>query len=501
MTIAPRSDGATVPDPLEQWRATPVPGHEDMIVEPYYHWQLAVLSVLHRMPWVRFLWLKGGRRVRKTDLLLKRLIQKVMRRPPGSEVAYINRTIKQAKATAWRRLKRRFQYPNNWLLEGQPNENALEIPLLGGRLIRLLGSEDPSSHRGLELSDAAVDEASVNEHLAELQAEALEPMVADKNGTIDYSFTSRGKGLHFQQHRLGEASNPQREEKYQEYLSFTIPQSKVGSIPPSESERYRQQNGDDIWGQEYECVDLDYVGLAVHQFTRAAAPEGNILPKLWYFGLKPFLTYFASVDYARSSGTTVREVWGVDQNGRIVFVEEMALPGGDPLRVAAQIKQQDLRLGVHVLVNVCGRDCWHKESSGKAMAEQLISRGVPCIQCSFSLVDAVKVLNQACREIQEAEYDPIGDGLPMLLIVEGECPKLQYQMSMVEHQDLEKKSQNFKDALDCARMAVMQNYRAHPTTRQPIGGIHRGRIEEVLRLAGGQHGGGRRRHPISGRVL
>ena len=494
-------------DGADPFKPTIIPGEEDLVAWPFLAWQLGALSILHRMSWIRFLLIKGGRRVRKTGFGLQRLIMKVFRRPPGSEVGYINRTIKQARATAWRRLKRHFLYPNNWMLEGQPNENEMVIPLLGGRLIRLLGCEDPDALRGFELSDAFMDEASVNEKLPETMSNAIEPMIADKEGTVDISFTSRGRGYHYQQHWMGDAQNPDRRE---EYLGLTVPQSRVGTIPAAEALRYRQMNGDDIADQEYECKDLDYVGLAVHQYVHSTAPEGNDLPVLWYAGLKPYLNYYATIDYARSSGTTVREVWAVDRHGRIIFVDEMALPGGTPDRLAEQIKQQDKRLArqagdekaqaaFKVVVNVGGRDCFHKESSGKSMSDHLSARGVSIIPCNFSLVDAVLQLNQMCRQIEPADYDPVGDGLPMLLLVEGQCPKLRWQMMMIEHEDLEKKSQHMKDALDCARMTVMQNYRAVPVAER-ITVVHGGRLRELLALAGGDRGG-RRRHPTSGRPL
>lgn len=494
-------------DPLDRPLA-PGAGDDGSIPDQWLHWEMATAVLLHRMPWTRFLHVKGGRRIRKTDFLLKRLIQKSLRRPPGSDLAYINRTIKQGKATAWKRLKRKFAYPNNWLLDGQPNENGLSIPVIGGRTIYIIGSEDPDFGRGLELTDVACDEASVNEDLPTFWNDILLPMLADKMGTADFAFTSRGKGWHYQQHQKGCArlydENGERyrnEQRDESFLSLVVPTSKVGTVPSSELLRLRGEMGDDIYGQEFDCRDLDYVGLAVHQFLTHPAPEGNILPLSWYRGLKEHLTYFGVIDYARSSGSTVREVFGVDGMGRPVFINELVMPGGDPLRVANAVRAQDERLGVTTLFNVAGRDCWSKESSGKAMAEMLISRGIQCQPCAFSLQDAVGVLNQMCKQLEPAAFDPEGDGLPMFLILEGQCPKMIEQFCRIGHADLEKKSQHMKDALDCARMAVMQGLRALPSARPGAPqGLRRNRIEQLLASAGaGRANGGR--HPRSGRPL
>ncbi len=495
------------PDEIDRLRPTAV--DDGFVTEQYLAWELAMEASLNRMPWVRFVWVKGGRRIRKTDYGIKRLIRKALRRPPGSDLGYINRTIKQGKITAWKRMKRKFQFPNNWLLEGQPNENALSIPLIGGRTIYIIGSEDIEAARGFEFSDVLVDEASVNQNLPQLMKDVIEPMLSDKTGTADFIMTSRGKGYHYQQHQKGcawlldEHGERYRNDKYQErYVSVTVPTPKVGMVPPDDLERMEQEMGPEIFGQEFLCHDLDYVGLAVHQFVRQTAPDGNILPLSWYEKLREHLTFFGVIDYARSSGTTVREVFGVDSRGRPIFIDEMVLPGGDPARVAGQVRQQDERLGVQTLVNICGRDCWHKESNRKAMAEQLISRGIQCQPCSFSLVDAVGELNRLCRDIQDADFDPGGDGLAMFLVLEGRCPKLVYQFCSIEHADLEKKSQNMKDALDCARMAVMMNYRALPGRRiLPPAGLRRNRIEELLAIAGGGRAAAGARHPISGRRL
>ena len=506
-----RPAAAEEADPLDRMRPLGT-GDDGMIPDQYLHWEMGTMVGLNRMPWIRELWLKGGRRIRKTDFLIKRLIQKALRRPAGSDLAYINRTFKQARVTAFKRFKRKLAYPNNWLLDGQINENQMAIPIIGGRTIYLLGSEDPDSARGFELTDVAIDEASVNESLAAMLGDVILPMLSDKKGTLDAAMTARGRGFHFQQHRRGMAYLPdpnepgrriKHEQREEQVLSLEIPTAKVGTVPASDLARFQREWGDDLYGQEFDCWDLDYVGLAVHQFLRHDAPEGNILPHLAYTQLRPLLTFFGVIDYARSSGSTVREVFAVDEVGRVVMVDEIVLPGGTPERVAQQVKKQDERLGIQTLVNVCGRDCWHKESNGKAMADQLIARQIHCIPCAFSLADAVTELNQRCKTILPVPWEgEDGDGLPMFLVLAGRCPKLVEQICKIEHADLEKKSQHMKDALDCARMAVMMNYRAVPGSRLPAGGIHQGRIAQLLAAqTRGGGGSGRRLHPISGRPL
>jgi len=93
----------------------------------------------------RFRVVNGGRRIRKTDLLLKYLLLEILKWPKGHTAWYLAPTYRQAKMIAWRRLK---DLVPRWLREGEPNETELSIPLLGGRHYELKGCDNRDSIRG-----------------------------------------------------------------------------------------------------------------------------------------------------------------------------------------------------------------------------------------------------------------------------------------------------------------------------------------------------------------
>lgn len=470
---------------------------------PYLPWMLKVQRTFeqHRqegrkkgLAWGRFLFVNGGRRIRKTDLLLNRLIMKALESPEGSDLAYINKTIKQASLTGWKRLKAKLAYPNDWLVIGKPNENAKSVTLLGNRTIWFVGCEDPEAQRGAGFCHLGVDEASINGNFPQMWDLVFQPMLSDKMGTADFVMTPRGKGWTYQMWLKG---CPEQKDKHDpSWLSFNVPSRMAGTIPVDILNGLERDMGRDWFQQEYECRFLDYVGLAAHQFLRSLVEEGgNILPRRRFEGMKKSMTFYGVIDYARSSGSTVREVFGVDPMGRNGYIGEMALPGGTPTRLAAKIREHDERLGITTLFNICGRDCWSKESNGMAMAEVLGRMGIACQPCPPQLEDAVSHLNELAAMTEPAED---GEDCPFFWVLEGECPTLVRQLCTVDTEDMEKKTQHMKDAFDCARMGVMMNLRALPT-RRPVQ-EPKTRMQEILEKAARGRAAGNF-HPISGRAL
>ena len=437
-------------------------------------WQKKVISDP-----ARFQVVDGGRRIGKTDLAMKYLLIRLLTSPRNSVVWYINRYRKQAKEHAWRELKRLLAYPNDYLLEGEPNENELMIPLLGGRILYLHGTDEPASLRGAGLVAVASDEhAWHKEHT--WWDEVVRPALSDKGGRALILSTPRGRNHFYGLYRNGIEEKPG-------WKSFRLKTADCEAVPPDEIEQLRREMAPDAFAQEYEGEFLGYVGLAAHEFLNRTYPEGNILPFSMWIDIMPKVTFYGGLDWARSSGSTLYLKWGADPEGRMFFCDELVMPGGSPQRAAGRINSRQTARNKHQFV-VSGRDTFSEESMGFSAASQLHQHGIPLVRCPARLEDAVARINDLCMPADPADGKP---GLPRFMVVSGTCPMLVSQLITLQTEDLDKKTQSRKDAFDVARMAVMMGLRGSAP-------LEKGADHDRLRIPGAETDDV---HPVSGRPL
>jgi hypothetical protein len=332
--------------------------------------------------------------------------------------------------------------------------------MIGNRMLHLKGCEEVDALLGEGPAEAVVDEAAHIKNLEEVWERALQPALADKLGACGFTSSVKGRNYFW---RLWKKGQPGRE-KEPDWVSWKIKTADVGTVPAWELDRARREMSSDYYRQEFEAEFLDYVGVAVSEFINRDWPEGNILPRALWQGIKDNFSPYGIIDWAPStSGSTCREVFMVDGAGRTVFIHELIQPGGTPSRAAGAFKKQDTDLKVATPFSLIGRDAYGKESNQVSPADALQAHGIRLMPCSPHLDQAVAGLNDMCVQ----PPSDAGSGAmpyPLFMVLAGECPRLVEQLSTIQYDDLDRHLQGKRDAFDCARMAVMAKLRGRART-------------------------------------
>jgi len=106
----------------------------------------------------RFRVIAAGRRWGKTTLMRAALLQSASERPgksPENWHAYIAPDLQQARRVMWRPIL--DAVPRSWI-EKDPNQTRMEIQLVTGQIIVLLGADNPDSLRGMGFRRVVLDE-------------------------------------------------------------------------------------------------------------------------------------------------------------------------------------------------------------------------------------------------------------------------------------------------------------------------------------------------------
>ncbi len=177
-----------------------------------------------------------GKTVCAINHLLKRAIEE---KKPNPRLAYVAPTYRQAKNVAWDYLK---QFSER-IPGTKYHETELRCDLANGARISLLGSENPSSLRGIYLDMAVIDETA--DCPESLFPEILRPAMAERKGSCAFLGTPHG---HNYFHDLWETAASTKGWARKMYKA-----SQTHLLDEEELAAARVTMTEDQYNQEFEC--------------------------------------------------------------------------------------------------------------------------------------------------------------------------------------------------------------------------------------------------------
>ncbi|HXG71319.1 MAG TPA: hypothetical protein VNJ04_12005 [Gemmatimonadaceae bacterium] len=217
-----------------------------------------VVAVCHR----RF-----GKTVCAVNHLLKSAL--ICQKPRG-RFAYIAPTFRQGKAVAWDYLKHFASAVPGVTV----NESELRIKLPNEAEIRIFGSDNPDSLRGLYIDGAVLDEYGMQ--AATVFSEVLRPALADRQGWALFLGTPNGKNQFFDLAQYARTSG----DALWGFVEYKA--SQTGYVLQSELEAAEAVMTPDEYRQEWECSFEASVKGAIYAAQLQQAREDGRITRVPY---------------------------------------------------------------------------------------------------------------------------------------------------------------------------------------------------------------------------
>lgn len=167
----------------------------------------------------------------------------------------VSPTYRQGKQIHWRGLQQII--PQSWI--AKKNEVELSITLNNGSIIELKGAENPDALRGVKLRGLVIDEIASIRNWEWLYSEVLRPTLTDYEAPALFISTPKGFN-HF--HDLYQDGQGGKED----YKSWTFTSYDNPYIPRTEIDKARQDEGEDVFNQEYLAEFTRFTGLVYKEF-------------------------------------------------------------------------------------------------------------------------------------------------------------------------------------------------------------------------------------------
>jgi len=206
-----------------------------------------------------------GKTVMAVNALIRGAVECKKQRP---RFGYIAPTYRQGKAIAWDYL----QHYAKAITGSSANQQELRVDFPNGGQVRIYGSDNPDSLRGLYFDGVVLDEYGL--HPAKTFTEVLGPTLVDRRGWALFVGTPNGKNQFFDiaKHAKQESGTGNADWFFAEYKA-----SQTDLLPEDELERARAGMTEDEYRQEYECSFEAAVRGAIYvKELEAARDEGRI---------------------------------------------------------------------------------------------------------------------------------------------------------------------------------------------------------------------------------
>ena len=187
---------------------------------------------------------------------------------PDGMYAYVAPFLKQAKAIAWRKLKKFVQdtYGKDWKKQGiQKNEAELWIQLPNGARIQLFGADNPDAMRGLYFDGVVIDE--IADMKEDVWNAVIRPALADRRGWALLIGTPKGMNELYRFYQRG-LNDP-----LWKSLMFSCSHTKLPWLPPEEIKALENDMTEAMFAQEMLCdfeASSDDVLFKIKALTDAA---------------------------------------------------------------------------------------------------------------------------------------------------------------------------------------------------------------------------------------
>lgn len=205
------------------------------------------------------------RRFGKTVLAVNELVKgAVTCTKPRPRFAYIGPTYRQSKATAWDYA----QFYSRPIPGVQVNQSELRIDYPNQGQLRLYGSDNPDSLRGIYLDGAVLDEYGM--HPAKTFSEVLSATLVDRGGWAMFCGTPNGRNQFYE---IAEHAKAQQAKGNKDWFFAEHKASQTGLLDPSYLESARAVMTDDEYEQEFECSFTAAVKGSIYGKEIAAAQD------------------------------------------------------------------------------------------------------------------------------------------------------------------------------------------------------------------------------------
>lgn len=197
---------------------------------------------------------------------------------PRPRFAYIGPTYRQSKQVAWDYA----QYYARPIPGVSVNQSELRIDYPNQGQVRLFGSDNPDSLRGIYLDGALLDEYGM--HPAKTFSEVIAATLVDRGGWARFSGTPNGRNQFYEiaEHAKREQARGNPDWFYAEYKA-----SQTGLLDPEYLASARAVMTEDEYQQEFECSFTAAVKGAIYAKEMARALEEGRVTKVPYDPILP----------------------------------------------------------------------------------------------------------------------------------------------------------------------------------------------------------------------
>jgi phage terminase large subunit len=203
------------------------------------------------------------RRFGKTVLAVNELLKGAMTcKKTRPRFAYIGPTYRQSKQVAWD-YAQHYSRP----IPGQvPNQSELRIDYPNHGQLRLYGSDNPDSLRGIYLDGAVLDEYGM--HPAKTFSEVLSATLVDRGGWAMFCGTPNGRNQFYE---IAEQAKAEQAAGNTDWFYAEHKASETGLLDPDYLRSARMVMTEDEYQQEFECSFAAAVKGAIYSKELFAA--------------------------------------------------------------------------------------------------------------------------------------------------------------------------------------------------------------------------------------
>lgn len=291
---------------------------------------------------------------------------------PRPRFAYIGPTYRQSKQVAWDYA----QFYARPIPGVMVNQSELRIDYPNQGQLRLYGSDNPDSLRGIYLDGALLDEYGM--HPAKTFSEVINATLVDRGGWARFSGTPNGRNQFYEiaQHAKREEARGNPDWFYAEYKA-----SQTGLLDPAFLAAARATMTEDEYEQEFECSFTAAVKGAIFSKEMALALEEKRIERVPYDPLLPVDTTW---DLGFGGKGDATAIWFTQslRNHEIRVIDYYEAQGEGLPHYAGVLQQKRYVYGQHWAPH----DIIVKESTGKTRIETAVSLGI-----AFQIVPNVGV--------------------------------------------------------------------------------------------------------------
>lgn len=205
------------------------------------------------------------RRFGKTVLAVNELLKGAMTcKKVRPRFAYIGPTYRQSKQVAWDYA----QFYSRPIPGQTPNQSELRIDYPNQGQLRLYGSDNPDSLRGIYLDGAVLDEYGM--HPAKTFSEVLSATLVDRGGWAMFCGTPNGRNQFYE---IAEQAKAEQAAGNPDWFYAEHKASETGLLDPAYLQSARMVMTEDEYMQEFECSFAAAVKGAIYSKELAAAKD------------------------------------------------------------------------------------------------------------------------------------------------------------------------------------------------------------------------------------